>query len=66
MCSVLFNIYLPAIVVPRNEKNLEELRNEPVGLFAVRNSAKDDRTDHWIKTLAKQLKHKSNVIANKM
>jgi hypothetical protein len=35
-------------------------------VLAPRNSAKDDRTDHWIKTRAKQLKQSNSVMAKRM
>ena len=53
--------------MPRKEKKRDEDRKDPVGLVSPpRNSANEERTDHCISTLAKQLKHKSNVIAKRM
>ena len=54
-------------VVPKKEKNLDGERKEPDGLVTPRcSSARDDLTDHWISTRAKQLKHKRSVMARRM
>ena len=54
-------------MVPRKEKNLEEERKDPVGLAATPlSSARDERTDHWIRALAKQLRHMRSVMASRM
>ena len=59
--------HLVVNVVPRKEKNLEEERKDPVGLAATPlSSARDERTDHWIRALAKQLRHMRRVMARRM
>ena len=58
--------HLPVNVVPKNEKNRDDDRKEPVGLATPRSSANEDLTDHWISALAKQDKHRSSVMASKM
>ena len=39
---------------------------DPVGLFIPLSSARDDLTDHWMSTLAKQLRQRRSVMASKM
>ena len=39
---------------------------DPDGLFMPLSSASEDLTDHWMSTLAKQLRQRRRVMASKM
>jgi len=47
---------------------LETVTNlkDPDGLFMPLSSASEDLTDHWMSTLAKQLRQRRRVMASKM